>query len=123
MFDSNLTVNDGSVDRVYNLRSIVDGKSIRADASATLGEPRLLTISHGKRNPKDPESPDRHLVRVDLVDHDADGKPHTASAYIVLENPVNGLFSTAVMKNLFTTVYNTIHPGGASFDRFLNNEP
>jgi hypothetical protein len=123
MFDTNLVINDGTSDRTYALTSIVDGKSIRRDASATLGEPRTLTISHGKRNPKDPESPDRHLVRLDVVDHDAEGVAHTASAYIVVENPVNGLFSVAQLRALLLSVLNAVGDDSVRFPKFMNSEP
>jgi hypothetical protein len=123
MFDTNLTVNDGTSDLEFALRSILDGKSIRADATAALGEPRTLTISHSKRNPKDPESPDRHLARVDVTKHDTDGKPFIASAYIVVENPVNGLFDNDDIRALMTLVINTTYNPEGRMDKFLNNEP
>jgi hypothetical protein len=122
MFDTDLVLNDADVDRTYSLKSIVDGKSIRGALGGTLGEPRTLTISHGKRNPKDPSSPDRHLVRLDRVKHDANGVPQTASCYLVLENPVDGTFTELELHRLAFAINNAV-ASDPRFAKFVNNEP
>jgi hypothetical protein len=122
MFDTNLVLNDLNVDRTYALKSIVDGKSIRGALGATLGEPWTLTISHGKRNPKDPTSPDRHLMRLDRVKHDPAGVPQTASCYIVVENPIDGTFSELDLHRLVFAIYNGL-ASDPRFAQFINNEP
>lgn len=121
MFNTDLVLTGvGGVPTTYSLTSIVDGKSVRANSAATLGEPNTLTISHGPRNGS-PDSPQRHLVRLDLTDSNADGKKATGTAYLVIESPM-AIVTAAQIKDLVVQLINFIN-GAGNLDRVLNNEP
>jgi hypothetical protein len=111
-------------DKTFSLVSVVDGKSIRRDGSAPIGSPCLLTVSHGKRDPKNPNSPDRHLVRLDRTKVNTDGEPEVLSCYFVLENPVTGTHTDANIETLKNLLINFLSgSSGANFNRFQNSEP
>jgi hypothetical protein len=122
MFDTDLVLNDGTVDKTFSLVSVVEGKALRRRTDATVGEPETLTISHVKRDPKNPDSADRHLVRLDTVKHDADGAPQTMSWYIVGEIPNDGTFTSTEARTLYLRLINAIG-AEARFAKFINNEP
>jgi len=119
-----LTLNGVNVNTTYSLTSIVDGKAIRKDATAILGSPRTLTVSHSKRNPKDPESPDRHLVRLDWTKPDSSGVAESISAYFVLETPVSATFTSGDVDNVCTQITQfLLGNSGSTFTQFKNSEP
>jgi len=123
MFATDLAIGN-SVVTTYSLTSIADGKSIRRDATAPLGAPRTLTISHGKKNPKDPKSPDRHLVRIDWDRSTAAGLIETLSAYLVVESPESTTFVDADYVAVFQQLDAImVGGGGALRAKLLNNEP
>jgi len=109
----------------YSLISIVDGKSIRSDATAPLGAPRTLTVSHGKRNPKDSKSPDRHMVRLDWTKQNTvTGADESLSAYFVLENPISSTFTDTEVEDMKNQLINFLAgSSGAVFNQFQNSEP
>lgn len=125
MIATTLTLVGNSSTLNYSLISIVDGKSIRSDATAPLGAPRTCTISHGKRNPKDSKSPDRHLFRLDWTKtNTVTGLDETLSAQFVLENPVSTTFNDTDVEDMKTQLTNfLLGSSGALFNQFQNSEP
>jgi hypothetical protein len=111
---------NGGVTHTYGLRSIVDGKSIRGDATATVGTSKLLTISHGLRSPKDPESPKRHLVRLDWSSHNTDNELEVLSVYIVLEIPQSATFTATDIGNIGAELANIYF---SNLTAITNDEP
>jgi hypothetical protein len=124
MLAPNLVVNNGTEgDKTFGLRSIVDGRSIRGNIDDGIGQPRLLTISHGLRNPKDSKSARRHLVRYDRTKVDTEGNAETASVYIVFEQP-QSQFDWATMSVMLDTVTAALLPDSrANLKAVLNGEP
>jgi len=124
MIATALTLNGFNVNSTYSLISIVDGKAIRKDATAALGSPKSLTVAHSKRNPKDLESPDRHMVRIDWTKPNTANVPETISAYFVLEVPTSATFMTTDVDNVSTQITNfLLGNSGATFTQFKNGEP
>jgi hypothetical protein len=125
MITDPLVLNNGTSNKTYTLRSIADGKSIRGDSAATLGEPRTVTISHGLRNPKDPTSPVRHLVRLDETRVNTDGIKTQASIYVVVEVPQDDVWTNANLELLTLEMTNFILNGGnfGRWEQFLHSEP
>jgi hypothetical protein len=121
MLPTALTLTGTTVSTTYGLRSIVDGKAIRADATAPLGSPKTVTVSHGLRNAKDPGSANRHLFRLDWTGHNSvSGSPEVASMYIVVELPQSDTFSPADILNMQSQLVNGTVGNWAGF---LNSEP
>jgi hypothetical protein len=125
MISDLLALGNGTSTKTYTLRAIVEGKSIRGDSAATLGEPRTVTISHSLRNPKDPSSPQRHLVRLDETRVNSLGVKSTASVYMVVEIPQDDVWTDAVIDALMTEIVNFADNGGdhARFHQFTHGEP
>lgn len=98
MLSDPVVLSDGTSNHSYTLRSITDGKSIRADSTAPFGAPKTLTISHGLRTPKDPTSPLRHLVRLDDTVVNTDGSKEQLSIYVVAEIPQTASWDVATVK-------------------------
>jgi len=90
MFAPNVTVTVDAVPYNYGLISIKDALSQRSNASAAIGEPDYLSISHQTKG-KGSAAVDRHLVRLDttFAEENADGSitNATATAYVVLVVP------------------------------------
>jgi len=124
MIATALTLNGVNVNSTYSLTSIVDGKAIRKDATAALGSPKVLTVSHSKRNPKDLESPDRHLVRIDWTKPNSLGVAETVSAYFVVEIPSSATFTSSDVDNVCTQITQfLLGNSGTTFTQFKNGEP
>jgi hypothetical protein len=66
MFNQNVAIVVSDITYNYGLTSIVEGKSIRNNASAGIGTPDSFTISHETKG-KGPTAVDRHLVRIDTT--------------------------------------------------------
>jgi hypothetical protein len=121
MLATALTLTGATVNSTYGLRSITDGKSIRSDATAPLGSPHTVTVSHSLRNAKDPESALRHLFRLDWTGHNSvTGLPEVASMYIVVELPQSTTFSSADLTNMQAQLFNGV---AGNWSAFLNSEP
>jgi len=120
MFNTDVTLaGDNSSTRGYSLTSIVDGKAIRSNASAPLGEPETLTVSHSKRS-ADPNASTRHLVRLDLTKTNGLGESATGSVYCVIESPKT-IITTAQISDMVTQLKNFL--SAANLLKLLNNEP
>lgn len=125
MLATALTLVGNASTLTYSLISIVDGKAIRADATAPIGSPRTLTVSHGNRNPKDPKSPLRHLVRLDWTKQNTvTGADEVLSQYVVLEHPLSSTFSDVEIEDMKNQLINFLAGNsGAVFNQFQNSEP
>jgi hypothetical protein len=125
MLDIDQVLNNGAINRTYSLKSISDGKSIRGDATASTAEPRTLTVSHSLRNPKDPSSPVRHLVRLDATQLNAvTAVPEQMSLYAVMEIPQTATFTNVEADALKNELVNfLVGSSSAMFNKWLNSEP
>lgn len=127
MFSNDITLaGDASSSTVYSLQSIANGKSIRGDAAATLGQPKTLTVSHGEVQRGKSLSgvqrvADRHLVRIDRTVNDSLGESQTASVYVVIESP-RLIVTEAMQKDMVTQLVNFL-TGSGYVDKLLNSEP
>jgi hypothetical protein len=99
--------------------SIVDGKAIRSNPSAPLGEPETLTISHSPRSGA-VGAPLRHLVRLDLTKSNVAGEKQTGSVYMVLEAPLT-IITSAQLSDMVTQLKNFLSAGNLT--KLINNEP
>lgn len=119
-------VDQTSNPRTFALRSIAGEKSIRGVPTMPAGESYTLTISHGKRDPKDAASPIRHLARFDQTRvNTLTSKVETLSMYVVLENPTSSTFSDAemeIMKEYLCLCLLNLGGAAGFFDRFQNSE-
>jgi len=120
MFTTDVTLaGDASSTRTYALTSIAGGQSVRANASVAVGEAEVMTISHGRKT-KAPDSPERHLVRLDLTKVSALGVPATGSVYVVIEEP-QATVTPAQIQDMATQLKNFLTAGNIT--KLLNGEP
>lgn len=130
MFNQNVAIVVSEVTYNYGLTSIVNGKSLRNNAGASIGTPDSLTISHETKG-KGASAVDRHLIRLDTTYETTDAagtkSQATATAYVVLVAP-----HSVVSKDNMKLAYDKIvaflgaTENGASsnnFTRILNSEP
>jgi len=125
MLATSLPLVGTTVTYTYSLVSIVDGKAVRKDTSAPLGTQRLLTVSHNKRNPKDPASADRHLVRLDWTKPNSVSLvPETVSMQFVLEVPTSATWLDADVEDMKLQITNfLLGSSGTTFNQFQQGEP
>lgn len=122
MYSNDITlIGDAASTQTYALRSIEGGKSIRGDASAALGSPKTLTISHSTVTRTGQVPADRHLVRLDRTEVNSEGQSATASCYMVIESP-RSIVTEAQQLDMVTQLKNFIL-GSGYMDKLLNNEP
>jgi len=122
MFSNDITLaGDASSSTTYALRGVVDGKSIRGDASAPLGQPKNLTISHSVVNKAGGVTADRHLVRLDRTVSNGNGESATASVYAVIESP-RSIVAKSDQYDLITQLNSFLGVVG-NRDKLFNNEP
>jgi hypothetical protein len=123
MFNTSITLaGDSASTRNYDLRSIEGGKSIRANASAASNELEALTISHSQNTLKDGTKVKRHLVRLDLTKVNAtSGKAFNAAVYAVIEQPIDSVITTALLKDMRTQLKNFLDDGNTL--KVINDEP
>jgi hypothetical protein len=87
MFNNDITLAGTSTSKTYSLISVQGSKAVRTDATATLGEPRTLTISH-QQVTRSGVIVDRHLIRLDDVIPGVSPDPDvTPSVQLVIEAP------------------------------------
>jgi hypothetical protein len=107
--------------RTFDLISIEDKKSLRANAAAAIGAPQILTISH-EESGSGLSVADRHLVRVDQTFPAAGAIPEQkASAYLVVVAPRN----TVTVSNLNDLCGLLLHQCNtvANLAKIFNSEP
>lgn len=130
MFNQNVAIVVDQVTYNYGLTSIVNGKSLRNNASAGIGAPDSFTISHETKG-KGVGAVDRHLVRLDTTYETTDAagtkSQATATAYVVLVAP-HSVVTQDNMKLAWSKLaafLNATETGASSnnFTRVLNNEP
>jgi hypothetical protein len=121
MFNNDIALAGTSVTDTFSLQSVVGGKSIRADATATLGEPRTLTISHQEVS-RAGGAADRHLIRIDRTFPGTSPDPDVvASVQLVIEVP-RSYVTVAQVQNLVDQM--EAFTGTAGYlAKILNNEP
>lgn len=121
MFTNDITLaGDASSSTTYALLSIADGKSVRGNAAATLGQPQTLTVSHSVTK-RGSLQVDRHLARLDKTKLDALNSPVGAAVYAVLEVPRNSAITEAEINDMVTQLKNFLSAG--NIDKLLNGEP
>jgi hypothetical protein len=87
MFNNDITLAGTSTSKTYSLTSIQGAKALRFDATAPLGEPRSLTISHQEVT-RSFGAADRHLVRLDETVSGTSPAPDVKiSVQLVIEVP------------------------------------
>ena len=121
MFNTDITLaGDSSSTRTYSLRSIVDGSTVRANASAPVNAPETMTIKHGVSS-RGGIPLDRHLVRLDLTKINSASNPVTASLYVTAEVPQDAAITAAMIKDMRTQLQNFWID--ANVVKLLNGEP
>jgi len=124
MIATALSLVGSTTTKVYSLTSIVDSKSIRKDSTAAAGLSNVLTVNHGKRNPKDPQSPDRRLVRLDWTKPNLASVPETLSMQFVLEQAPTTTFTDTDVEDMKNQLINFLAgSSGATFNQFQAGEP
>ena len=124
MFTTDITLTDSlAADIVYSQVSLVDKKSIRIDATADLGEPNALTISH-QTTGKGMTAKDRHLVRLDWTREDTgtdEIDTVSSSAYIVIDHP-RRIITEADILSMVSSLC-TFVSTSANLTKILHGEP
>jgi hypothetical protein len=121
MFTDPITlVGDSASTRNYALKSIVDGKTVRANAAAPVNLPELLTISHSVSS-RNGVPLDRHSIRLDLCKANALLTVLQASYYVVIEVPQDSTITAAMIKDMRTQMTNFVTD--ANIAKILNGEP
>jgi hypothetical protein len=124
MFTTDITLTDDQTNEtVFSQISVVDSKSIRKDATQTLGEPNTLTISH-QTTGANMKAKDRHLIRRDMVKEDTgtdEVDAISASAYFVIEAP-RRIFAEADILAIVTELADFVKTP-ANLTKLLNGEP
>lgn len=130
MFNQNVAIVVKEVTYNYGLTSIVNGKSLRNNAGASIGAPDSLTISHETKG-KGASAVDRHLIRLDTTyettDVSGSKTQATATAYVVLVAP-HSVVTQDNMKLAYDKIVaflGATETGASSnnFTRILNSEP
>lgn len=122
MLATDLTLTDAGGNTTYSLVSILDGRSIRRDATATMGLPKDLIISHNVEK-RGELVIDRHLVRLERTVADATdpSKLATGRVSLVLEVP-RTIVTEAQILGLYVQLDSLMDAAGV-FDKLLNSEP
>lgn len=96
-FTPDITVKDAAnADVIYSYVSSSGNKTIRKDISRPIETPRVFTISHEVAG-AGASAVDRHLVRFDQTELDADGvTAATGSVHLVLTVPRKVVTSTVI---------------------------
>lgn len=121
MFNTDITLAGTSASKTYSLISIQGAKALRRDATAPLGEPRSLTISHQEVS-RSYGIADRHLIRLDeTVSGTAPNPDVVASVQLVIEVPRDTVTAAQVtdVKDRLVSFLNT----AGYLTKILNNEP
>jgi len=117
--ETNTLAGDASSSTTYARRYVNETKGLYSDASAPLGSPKTLSVSHSQVNRGAAGVADRHLVRLDRTEVNASGVAATASVYVVLEVP-RSIVTEAQTLDMVTQLKNFL--SSANLDKILNNE-
>ena len=121
MYPTDITLAGTSTSKTYSLISIQDRKALRADATAPLGEPRSLTLSH-QAVTRSWGAADRHLVRLDETVSGASPAPDVQiSVQLVIEVP-RETATAAQVKDVKDRLVSFLGTAGY-VDKLLNSEP
>lgn len=118
--DPQTLTGDAASSHAYALRSILDGKSLRAVATAPVNAPETLTLSH-QVSSRGGIPLDRHLVRLDLTKINALGVPVVISFYVTIEVPQDAIVTAAMVKDMRTQMTGFLVD--ANLTKILNGEP
>jgi hypothetical protein len=108
----------------YSEISLLNGKSVRKDASRGLGTPATLTISH-EVSGKGTNSIDRHLVRLDLTEKSPDVESvevAQTSVYTVMTVPRSLIITKSMVRDLIHQLGSFLAEE-ANVTKLLNGEP
>lgn len=121
MFTDQTIAGDSSSTRTYALTSLVNGSSVRQNASAPVGLPEQLLISH-QESSRGGIPLDRHLIRFNLSKLGSNGQSVlTASVYLTVEVPRDSAITVAMIRDMRTQMTNFVTNG--NLDKILNGEP
>ncbi len=121
MYPTDITLMGTSTSKTYSLTSINGGKSLRNDATAPLGEPRMMTISHQAVS-RASGTVDRHLVRLDETVSGVSPAPDVqVSVQLVIEVP-RETATAAQVKDVKDRLVAFLATSGY-VDKLLNSEP
>lgn len=116
MFASQLTINNGLVDKVYDQVAFGDYRSVRRDASAPLDQPSTMSVSHDIKTKET-----RSLVSFDIVVEDpVTQQQATIRAYTVLVIP-SKIATTAQVTACATSLKNFL-AGAGNIAKLINCE-
>lgn len=110
---------DASSSTTYALINRLATSSLRRDASATIGSPKAISVSHATGKDAFGQPVDRHVVRLDRTEADSLNLKHTGSVYVVLVQPASGV-TEAHIKDMRTQLKNFL--SDANVDKVLNGE-
>lgn len=121
MFNNDITLAGTSTSKTYSLVSIQGAKALRKDATAPLGEPRNLTISHQEVS-RSYGTVDRHLIRLDDTISGVSPDPDVVvSVQLVIEVP-RATATAAQVQDVVDRL--EAFTGTAGYiTKLLNNEP
>lgn len=121
MYPTDIALMGTSVSKTYSLISIAGSKATRTDASAPLGEPRSLVISHQPVT-RAAGAADRHLVRLDETVSGVSPAPDVQiSVQLVIEVP-RDTATAAQVKDVIDRMEAFLATAGY-IDKLLNSEP
>jgi hypothetical protein len=121
MFNNDITLAGTSLSKTYSLISVSGSKSIRTDATAPLGEPRTLTVSHQQVS-RSGVTADRHLIRIDhTISGVAPAPDVVISAQLVIEVPRET--ATAAQVQDVVDLMESFTGTAGYITKILNNEP
>jgi len=121
LLDDITLVGDSASTRMYSLKSVTDGNSIRGASTAPLNAPETLTIKHSVSS-RGGIQLDRHLVRLDLTKINGAFQPVVGSVYVNFEVPRDSVFTAAMIKDMKTQMVNLLAVAG-NVDKLLAGEP
>jgi hypothetical protein len=121
MFNNDITLAGTSTNTTYSLISVQGGKALRTDATAPLGEPRKLVISHQEVT-RSYGVADRHLIGFDHVISGSSPNPDVAiKVNLTIEVP-RETATAAQVQNIVDQL--EAFTGTAGYlTKVLNNEP
>jgi hypothetical protein len=121
MYPNDITLAGTSTSKTYSLISVNGGKAIRTDATAPLGAPLSLVVSH-QAVTQAGVVVDRHLVRFDdLIPGVSPAPDVTPSVQLVIAVPRETV-TVAQVKDIIARLQSFLSTAGY-VDKLLNNEP
>jgi len=120
-FPDDVTLNNGTADKIYSIISMAGGKSIRKDAAQELSAPKTLTISH-QTNGTGTAAIARRMIRLDETFPDSDGEAETVSIHTVITVKTAGSATKERVQELMNE-HSGFLVGVGNLAKVLNGEP